>query len=234
MSVGSPALAAYSLVITARNVRMVKQRASSSKHKERKEVARALIALQQQSYKLTEDEKLLYSIPNDDRWRKQILERLDKKNAWSLATASIVTWVIIAFFFTLVSSFVFLGDPNGVVSEGLAVGAFWLWLLCLVVCWLRVPVYSSSEIGFSIRRLNEKTTKFVNKTLIRPAREVIRLMKKLQKMDSQEELEKSNTLPAAGEGQEPKSNPSSSATPLHVPADNQQEHSPYGDRKSVV
>ena len=235
MSVGSPALAAYSLVITARNTRMVKKRAISSKHEARQDVVKVLIALQQQPHKLTEDPLLLPSIPNHDKWRNEILERLDKKNGWSLAIASIVVWVVIAFAFTLVGSFVSLGGPDGGGSDGLAVGTLWLWLLCLVVGWLRVPIYSSSEISAAIRRSNKKTTKHITKKILRPARYVIDLTRGDQKTDNPKEPEKSGTLSnvkGAGENgeeaQEPRSNPSSSATPLHAPADSQQGNSPPG------
>ena len=171
MTVGSPALAAYSLVITARNIRMVKKKASLTTHEARMVVAKVLIALQQQPYDLTEDENILSTIRKDEELRKQMLERLGKKNAWSLTTVSTVTWVVLAFCFTLASSFVSVGGFSNSGSDGLAVGILWFWLLCLVVGWLRVPVYSSSEINNTIDSLNKKVVKHINKMVMRPARE---------------------------------------------------------------
>ena len=218
MTIGSPALAAYSLVITARNVRMVKKKARSSKHKASKEVGKALISLQQQPYNLADNDVLLLSIPNDDHWRKQILERLGRKNGWSLATASTVTWVVIAFIFTFIGSFISLGDLNGGGSDGLAVGTLWLWLLCLVVCWLRVPIYSSSEIGTSIHSLNKRVVKYINEKFIKLDEDWDR------KTDNPEEPENFDTLPTVNvkvagdkgeEEEEPKSNPSSAIDSPH-------------------
>ena len=171
MTVGSPALAAYSLVITARNRRMVYKRASSTTHEAKMVVAKVLIALQQQPYDLTENENILSTIRKDEKLRKQMLERLGKENAWTLTTASTVTWVVTAFCFTLASSFVSASGFSSSGSDGLAVGILWLWLLCLVVAWLRVPVYSSSEIKNTINRLNEKVVKYINKVVMMPARE---------------------------------------------------------------
>ena len=195
MSLGSPALAAYSLVITARNVGMVNKKASTTKHKSSMDVAKVLIALQQQSHELTDNPLLLPSISVRDNWIKEILERLDKKNAWSLATASTVTWVVIAFVFTFIGSFISIGSPDGGGSDGLAVGTLWLWLLCLVVGWLRVPIYSSSEIRAAIFRSNKKTAKHVTKEIMRPARYMINLAKGDRKPNNPKEPEKSDTLP---------------------------------------
>ena len=58
------------------------------------------------------------------------------------------------------------GFSNG-GSDGLAVGTLWLWLLCLVVCWFWVLIYSSSEIEDTSD--SNKTTKYFNNTLIRSA-----------------------------------------------------------------
>ena len=99
-----------------------------------------LIAIQQKPLRLTKDERLLRSIPIDNKWRDEILERLDKENAWTLATGSSVAWVVIAFLFTLIDSFISLNDsfvslddPGSGGYEGLAIGTLWLWLLCLVI-----------------------------------------------------------------------------------------------------
>ena len=184
MSVGSPALAAYSLVITSRNIRMVTKRAMLTKHEAGLDVAKVLFALQQQPYELTEDQVILSTIRQDKKLRDWILDRLGKKNGWSLTTVFTVTWVVIAFCFTLASSFVSSSGFSSSGSDGLAVGILWFWLLCLVVGWLRVPVYSSSEINNTIRCLNEKVVKYANEKLIRPAREV-------------EKLEESGTPPPA-------------------------------------
>jgi len=80
-------------------------------------VARALISLQQVPLELTTNHRLLDFAPINDKWKQEIVERLDRKNSWSLATASSVAWVVAAFIFTLIDSFVSLNDTSG-LSQG--------------------------------------------------------------------------------------------------------------------
>ena len=157
---GSPALAAYSLVLTSLNARLIYRRAQRIKHDSRNAVARALISLQQTPLKLTKDERLLAFIPINDQWRNEIVDRLNRRNAWSVATGSSVAWVVIAFTFTLVDSFVSLsGSADNGVSDGLAVGTIWLWLLCLVIGWLWVPTFTCGELKSAIGHANKKAAK---------------------------------------------------------------------------
>jgi len=161
LSVGSPALAAYSLILTSLNARLIYRRTQRIKHDGKNAVARALISLQQTPLELTKDERLLAFIPINDQWRHEIVDRLNRRNAWSVATGSSVAWVFIAFTFTLVDSFVSLGGSvnSGARSDGLAVGTLWLWLLCLVIGWLWVPTFSCSELKSAIGHANKKAAK---------------------------------------------------------------------------
>ena len=155
MSVGSPALAAYSLVLSALNGRSIYRRARRINHETKTAVAKALISLQQTPLELTKDQHLLASIQINDKWRREIAERLDRKNSWSIATGFSVAWVVIAFVFTLVDSFVSLDNSVNSLSEGHAVGTLWLWLLCLVIGWLWVPTFSYGELKSAIGRANK-------------------------------------------------------------------------------
>ena len=173
MSLGSPALAAYSLILTSLSARLVYHRAKSIKHKSKGDVARALISLQQTPLELTKDERLLAFIPVNDRWRQEIAERLNRRNAWSLATGSSVAWVVISFVFTLIDSFVSLDNTVDNISEGHAVGTLWLWLLCLAIGWLWVPIFSSSELKTALNYANHHAVKKAAKKL-RQAKESTR------------------------------------------------------------
>jgi len=159
MSVGSPALAAYSLFLTSLNARSVYRRAKRIKHESKNSVAKALISLQQTPLELTQDDRLLAFIPVNDQWRREIVERLRRRNAWTVATASSVAWVVIAFLFTLVDSFVTLHESAYGASEGHGVGTLWLWLLCLVIGWLWVPTFSCGELKSAIGHANRKAAK---------------------------------------------------------------------------
>ena len=150
-------------MVTSFNVRTVYNKANRIKHKEKRNVAKALVALQQTALELTTDQRLLESIPVDDKWRHEILERLGKRNAWSLTTGFSVAWVLIAFIFTLIDSFISLNDPDSSGSEGLAVGTLWLWLLCLVIGWLWVPIFSYEEVNAALRHANGKAADNVAK-----------------------------------------------------------------------
>ena len=156
---GSPALGAYSLLLTSLNARLVYRRARRIKHDSKNDVAKTLISLQQTTLELTKDERLLALIPVNDQWRREIADRLTRRNAWSVATGSSVAWVVIAFIFTLVDSFVSLTDPAGQATEGLAVGTLWLWLLCLVIGWLWVPTFTSGELTSAISHANRQAAK---------------------------------------------------------------------------
>jgi len=149
ISLGSPALTAYSLTLTSLNDRFVYRKAQSIKHESGDAVARALASLQQIPLELTRNEHLLAFIPVKERWREEVDRRLNRRHVWPLAIGSSVTWVTIAFVFTLINSFVSLdASPDG-GSEGLAVGFLWLWFLCLVIGWLWVPAFT--------RKLPERT-----------------------------------------------------------------------------
>ena len=123
-------------------------------------MARALIALQQTPLELTKDERLLAFIPINDQWRHEIVDRLNRRNGWSVATGSSVAWVVVAFTFTLVDSFVSLsGTTDSPASDGLAVGTLWLWLLCLVIGWLWVPTFTCGELKSAIGHANKQAAK---------------------------------------------------------------------------
>jgi len=146
MTIGSPALAAYSLVLTSLNARLVYHRAKTINHESKRDVTTVLVSVQQTPLELTKDERLLGPIPRNNRWRQEITDRLNRKNGWSLATGSSIAWVVIAFVFTLTDSFVSLDSTVDNGSQGHAVGTLWLWLLCLVIGWLWVPTFSSREL----------------------------------------------------------------------------------------
>ena len=100
-----------------------------------------MVSRQQIPLELTQDEPL----PVNDQWGEEVDEvdhRLNRRHIWPVAIGSSVTWVTIAFTFTLINSFVSLdASPDG-GSEGLAVGFLWLWFLCLVIGWLWVPAFT--------------------------------------------------------------------------------------------
>ena len=160
MTVGSPALAAYSLVLTSLNTRWVYRRARQTAHRSSYVVAKALISLQQVPLELTRDKGLLVFVSVTDQWRREAVGsgRPTLRNVWSVATGLFVVFIAIAFAFTTYNS-IFPLDDTGGSYEGHAIGALWLWLLCLVIGWFRVPAYTSRELGSTIKYTNKKAAK---------------------------------------------------------------------------
>jgi hypothetical protein len=112
-------------------------------------VAAALTSLQQAPLELTKDEHLLALIPIDDQWRREIEERLNPRNIWSIKASLFVGWVLIPFFFTVISSF------GGNSYEGHALATLWLGLPCLVIGWSWVPIFESGELKSALDLANE-------------------------------------------------------------------------------
>lgn len=145
-----------------------------------KNVANALLSLQQTSLELTKDTRLLAYIPINHHWRQEIADRLDRRNAWSVAAATSVAWVVVAYLFTLIDSFVSLAtDLGDEPSEGQAVGTLWLWLLCLVVGWLWVPTFTSGELRRAIDHSNRQAVKKAAKRIKQKANKAIHSAKKV-------------------------------------------------------
>ena len=172
LSVGSPALTAYSLALTSLNAQSVYQRVQRINHRGKNGVARALISLQQTPLELTRNGRLLAFIWTSDSWRQEIVDRLNRRNAWSVATGSSVAWVVIAFLFTLVDSFVSLNNSNDSGSQGHAVGTLWLWLLCLVAGVLWAPTFTRGELWTATHQVNSGTVKRAAKAARQKAHDV--------------------------------------------------------------
>ena len=156
LTVGSPTLAAFSLALTALNARWANDRFSDIKYPNHRRAAKALIYLQQVSLRLTTRDGLLASLivlPENDKWWDCLVDRLEQTYTWSIATATSIAWVILAFIFTIVDSMMNVGD--NVNSNGEGVGTLWLWLVPIVVGWLWVPACSYDKLKSAIDRANE-------------------------------------------------------------------------------
>jgi len=173
ISVGSPALAAYSLMLTALNARLVYRRAQRIEHGSKGAVARALVSLQQVPLGLTRDERLLAFMSTGDQWRQEILDRLNRRHAWSITTSSFVGWVAVIFIFNLVDSFVSLDGSTDDASEGHAASTLWLWLLCLVIGWSWVPTFTCGELRSAIGLANQKAAGKAAKWIKKGANRVV-------------------------------------------------------------
>ncbi|OJA11442.1 hypothetical protein AZE42_04578 [Rhizopogon vesiculosus] len=140
LTVGSPALAGYSLFITILNSRWINRRFTQSVDYPNSRFASSILAsLQQVPLRLQFDRAhfpSLVVLPENDIWWKYFPELVDYTHTWSIATAASVTWVIVASILTVADS-----PWNSYVSYqagGEGTGMMWLWLLPIVIGWLQL------------------------------------------------------------------------------------------------
>ena len=170
MSVGSPALAAYSLLLTSLNARIVYHKVETSKHRHKKSLAKVLVSIQQTLLAVTDDLHLLNYILISYRWRKDIEDHVELTNSWPVKTVLFVAWVAAPFAFTVVSAFVALNDPSDNSYGGYSTGILWLWLLCLVIGWLWAPTSPGNELRSALSFANQQAVKRSIKAQAKEAR----------------------------------------------------------------
>ncbi|KAL1705887.1 hypothetical protein EV121DRAFT_279306 [Schizophyllum commune] len=142
LTVGSPALAAYSLAITALNSHWVSERFASYHYPNVHDVVRTLSSLQQSPLRERTEDGLLASLivlPENDCWWSELANWLDHSgtHTWSISAFANIAWVVLAFAFIVFNSFATATDVAIVHVNGQANGTLWLWLLPIVVGWLR-------------------------------------------------------------------------------------------------
>ena len=118
--------------------------------------AKALAYLQQAPLRLTTRNGLLASLvvlPENDEWWKCLVDRLEKTHTWTIAAATSIVWVIVAFAFTIVGSLMTLG--KNLNSNGQGVGSLWLWLIPIVVGSLWIPACPYDKLKTAIDKAND-------------------------------------------------------------------------------
>ncbi|KAG2075355.1 hypothetical protein BDR04DRAFT_1140078 [Suillus decipiens] len=139
LTVGSPTLAGYSLFIALLNSRWIKHRFDSVDHYNSRFALCILSSLQQVPLRLHPDHARLRSLillPENDPWWKFLAEFVDYTRTWSIASASSIAWVIVAYILTIANS---LSNVYAdIQSSGEATGSMWLWLIPIVVGWLQL------------------------------------------------------------------------------------------------
>ncbi|OAX40773.1 hypothetical protein K503DRAFT_768254 [Rhizopogon vinicolor AM-OR11-026] len=140
LTVGSPALAGYSLFITLLNSRWINRRFKQSvDYPNAHSAVSILSSLQQVPLMLHFDLAhfpSLVILPENDAWWKCFSEFVDFTHTWSIASATSIAWVVVAYILTVANS---LSDVySNVQSNGEATGSMWLWLIPIVVGWLQL------------------------------------------------------------------------------------------------
>ncbi|KAK1217198.1 hypothetical protein PQX77_020151 [Marasmius sp. AFHP31] len=158
LTVGSPALAAYSIAITILNGRWLMRLFGSYSYPNRRNAVRVLSSLQQSPLRIASDRRLLASLvvlPENDKWWSELIAWLDYAHTWSISAASFIAWVVVAYAFTIANSFTDdIASKTGYSGQG--VGAIWLWLIPIVFLWLQIsPKCDSAMVRKALDRANE-------------------------------------------------------------------------------
>ncbi|KAG0697153.1 hypothetical protein DFH29DRAFT_984362 [Suillus ampliporus] len=140
LTVGSPVLAGYSLFITLLNSRWISRRLSGAVDYPNSRFAVSILtSLQQVPLRLYFDRAhfpSLIVLPENDTWWKYFSELVDYTHTWSIASATSVAWVVVAFIFTFANAP--WNDYANKQADGGATGSLWLWLIPIVVGWLQL------------------------------------------------------------------------------------------------
>ncbi|KAG0696732.1 hypothetical protein DFH29DRAFT_1004329 [Suillus ampliporus] len=138
LTVGSPALAGYSLFITLLNSRWINQRFSQSVDYPSSHFAVSILSsLQQVPLRLDFDRvPSLVILPENDYWWKYFSEFVDYTHTWSIASATSIAWVVVAYIVNVANSPVDAYASSQ--AKGDATGSLWLWLIPIVVGWLQL------------------------------------------------------------------------------------------------
>lgn len=137
LTIGSPALAAYSLQITQLNARWLTRAFSDIDHPSSAAIPTAISALQHIPTRLSSNPVLLPSLivlPDNDRYWELLLKSARKTRRWSIALIITFAWVIVAAILTIIDTF--YRPIPGEIGYGTVTSL--AYLLPLMIGWLYV------------------------------------------------------------------------------------------------
>jgi hypothetical protein len=100
LTVGSPTLAAYSLVFTVLNGKWISRRLTGIRYPNVHTIWRVLSSFQQSALLVDHSDGLLASLivlPENDNWWKELAHDLDYAQTWSPSMIAQIIWVFIAY-----------------------------------------------------------------------------------------------------------------------------------------
>lgn len=167
LAIGSPTLAGYTLTFTVLNGQYLSTRFSAMKIRY-PNAGRAfdiMMRLQQAPVRVNEHVlPFLVVLPDNDQWWGTLCSELIPVRSlrWSMYALSNIGWFLVAYLFTVIDAFTTLSsspDPTAQlgVSDGVAVGSAWLWLLAVVFGWLYLsPMSDHHRIRTAINDTNQQ------------------------------------------------------------------------------
>lgn len=126
--IGSPALSAYSLIITLLNKRYIAIRFSKISYPNAHHMVQILTGLQQVPLVTNKAGGLLASLvvlPQNDLWFSNLRKSLKCEHGWSAAALTSILWIVVVYALTVSNTFIDDGHKD---SSGQAVGSIWLWV----------------------------------------------------------------------------------------------------------
>ena len=137
MTIGSPALAAYSLQVTHLNARWFSKALLDLKYPNSNAIAAVISAFQHIPIQLSPNPLLLPSLivlPQNNGYWDLLLKGVEKTRRWSIPLVMNFVWVVFAILLTTIDSF-HLAQSDDV---GYAIVATWTYLLAIIMGWLHV------------------------------------------------------------------------------------------------
>jgi len=137
LTVGSPVLTAYSLVLTALNESYITSRLSDISLPNVEHAVSVLSGLQQAPLQiLGEDQELLallIALPENRKWWETVHSMIGCEHTWSISAFAGIVWVLIAYILTVVDAFSALSPTRTFVSsDGPGVSSLWAWVRAVV------------------------------------------------------------------------------------------------------
>ncbi|KAG2123593.1 hypothetical protein DEU56DRAFT_47123 [Suillus clintonianus] len=146
LTVGSPVLAGYSLIVTLLNSRWINRQFRQAVNYPNSGIAVSIVSsLQQVPLDLHSDPihfASLVILPENDCWWKYFSQMalVDYSHStWSIASGTSIVWVVVSYILSITSYVQSSTSLSGVasnVADGGATGSMWLWLISIVVGWL--------------------------------------------------------------------------------------------------
>ncbi|KAJ6571327.1 hypothetical protein B0H19DRAFT_1022813 [Mycena capillaripes] len=158
LTIGSPTLAIFSLMITVCNSRWIKWRFERITYPNSNHAVIILDNLQESLLRVNKTSlngrPLLASqivLPENDQWWQRGAATLAFTQTWSMANIASVGWAALAYIFTIASM-----DPSNPNIIGPAVACAWIWLLPVVIGWLQTTHNcDEAKIKTKLAALNE-------------------------------------------------------------------------------
>jgi len=137
MTIGSPALAAYSLQITHLNARWLSKALLDSKYHNSNAIATVISSFQHIPIQLSPNPVLLPSLivlPQNNGYWDLLLKGVEKTRRWSIPLVMNFVWVVFAILLTIIDSF----NLSRSSDAGYGIVATWTYLLAIIMGWLHV------------------------------------------------------------------------------------------------